>query len=98
MRGFVGSGLSKFSDLDVRQVFVPEKVLACPRCTHKACGATRNVQVVPAGMAPVPRRSHVSLLLDFRDEIFIFGGSGDDCMICTGGDVASMGKVLNANS
>ena len=38
-------------------------------------------------------RSHVSLLLEIRDEIFIFGGSGFECKVCQGGDIESEGKV-----
>jgi len=50
-------------------------------------------QVVPAGLAPLPRRGHVSLLLEIRDQIFIFGGSGEECRMCSGGDIESQGKV-----
>jgi hypothetical protein len=53
-------------------------------------------QVVPAGNSPLPRRSHVSLLLELRDEIFIFGGiSADECTLCLGGDTATQGKLCS---
>jgi len=52
-------------------------------------------QVVPAGVSPEPRRSHVSLLLEIRDEIFIFGGSSFECKICKGGDIGSEGKACS---
>ena len=54
--------------------------------------------VVPAGTSPMPRRSHVSLLLESRDEIFTFAGIGSECRLCFGGDLMMQGKPCSSDA